>query len=573
MKKSIAILALLLAFSMLFSACTEGTVEVSTVHSDFVCVFVINQVNEDQKLNVSYSSDETIEKLEITVKHGEQVVSNNVFEGEALKNSNVDIDAYYGKHTVNIRATSENGGVAEVFKEVTLSASEYVIAPISGSMPQLYFTLNMKEITNDHQIPAFVWLARPDSWNWDKLPENVYAMPNAPIEEVLTHNNYDKMVAATDAYIEELYSINSGSKFNLYINDYNSYLYLKLLAGNGIPESNYYVTLLSDGGASYADFNEAFNIEEEGFDADAKYAEMAEKLNTLYTEVREAKDYNGESSFSVDGETFRQYSFVAAKEMNNVEWWILRPRAGVLCSPDEEFINMVLNDDKKEGVMEERNFANPLKGMTDDEKAALKSLYNFNNEMFEAADEANKKAMMILGSWAYAENEPNFNDYVNLVKAYYGEEEFVYYYKGHPNTPTSNHPDKQDQLDELDLIDVESSINAELILFFYPDIYMCGYNSSTFMSVESPEMACAMFNMTYEQAKANEGTEGYRELIGIYLSKITEESAYAKHCDLEEGNFYLVEFNNEKSNAAYGIYNAEENTFKYYTAEGAETTK
>ena len=34
-----------------------------------------------------------------------------------------------------------------------------------------------------------------------------------------------------------------------------------------------------------------------------------------------------------------------------------------------------------------------------------------------------------------------------------------------------------------------------------------------------------------------------------------------------------VEFNNEKSNAAYGIYNAEENTFKYYTAEGAETTK
>ena len=117
----------------------------------------------------------------------------------------------------------------------------------------------MKEITNDHQIPAFVWLARPDSWNWDKLPENVYAMPNAPIEEVLTHNNYDKMVEATDAYIEELYSINSGSKFNLYINDYNSYLYLKLLAGNGIPESNYYVTLLSDGGASYADFNKAIS--------------------------------------------------------------------------------------------------------------------------------------------------------------------------------------------------------------------------------------------------------------------------------------------------------------------------
>ena len=566
MKKSIALIALVLAFTMLFSACNSGIVEVSTIRTDFLCVFVINQVNEEQKLNVSYNCDETIEKLEITVKHGEDVVSNNVFEGEALKNNNVDVEAYYGKHVVNIRATSADGGTAEVFKEVSLSASEYVIAPISGSMPQLYFTLNMDEITNGHQIPAFVWLARPDSWNWDKLPENVYAMPNAPIEEVLTHNNYDKMVEATDAYIEELYSINSGSKFNLYINDYNSYLYLKLLAGNGIPESNYYVTLLSDGGASYKAFNEAFNIEEEGFDADAKYAEMAEKLQTLYTEVREAKDYNGdESKFSIDGTTFKQYSYVAAKEMDNVEWWILRPRSGVLCSPDEEFINMVLNDDKREGVIEERNFANPLKEMTDDEKAALKSLYNFNNELFEAADESDKKAMMILGSWAYADKEPDFADYVKLIKAYYGEEEFVYYYKGHPNTPTSNHPDKQKQLEELGLIDVESSINAELILFFYPDIYMCGYNSSTFMSVESAEMACCMFNMSIADAEANEATADYRGLIGIYTSKITEDSPYASLCE-GEGSFYLVEYNNDKSkkDVAFSIYSVEANTFTDY---------
>ncbi|MBE6683939.1 MAG: hypothetical protein E7595_07350 [Ruminococcaceae bacterium] len=568
MKKSFALLALILAFSMLFAACGDDALDVSDMKSDFVCVFVINQVNDEQKLNVSYSSDQPITKLEVSVKHGDSVVSNEVFEGDALKNNNVDINAYYGKHTVSIRATSEAGGTAEVFKEVALSASEYVIAPISGSMPQLYFTLNLKEITDNYQIPAFVWLARPDSWNWEKLPENVYAFPTVPLEEVLTHNNYDKMVEATDAYIEELYSINKNSKFNLYINDYNSYLYLKLLAGNGIPENNYYVTLLSDGGASYHDFNLAFNIDEEGFDADIKYAEMAEKLATLYGEVREAGDYNGDDSkFSVGGDEFRQYSYVAAKEMNNVEWWILRPRAGVLCSPDEEFINNVLTVDKTEGIIEERNFANPLKAMSDEEKASLKSLYNFNNEMFEAADEAGKKAMMILGSWANPENEPDFEDYVNLVKAFYGEEEFVYYYKGHPNTPTSLFPDKQDQLEDLDLIDVESSINAELILFFYPDIYMCGYNSSTFMSVESAEMACCMFNMSIADAEANDGTSEYRGLIGIYTSKITEGSEYASLCE-GDGNFYLVEFNNADApaGASFAIYNAEENSFSYYNA-------
>ncbi len=562
MKRILSFVLSALMLVSLLAGCTNTVTE--TLKTDFICNFVLTQVNEEQKINVAFNSDENITKLEVTVKHGEQTVCEKTFEGDALKEKNVTLDAFYGKHTVSIKAIAGEFETNAV-SEIALSASEYVIAPISGSMPQLYFTLNMKEITNDHQIPAFVWLARPDSWNWENLPENVYAMPNAPIEEVLTHNNYDKMVEATDAYIEELFAINSGSKFNLYINDYNSYLYLKLLAGNGIPESNYYVTLLSDGGASYKHFNAAFNIEEEGFDADAKYAEMAEKLKTLYSEVREAKDYDGDGSkFSIEGEAFKQYSYVAAKEMNNVEWWILRPRAGVLCSPDEEFINMVLNDDKKEGIIEERNFANPLKAMTDDEKTALKSLYNFNNELFEAADESGKKAMMILGSWANAVNEPDFEDYVNLVKAYYGEEEFVYYYKGHPNTPTSNYPEKQEQLEKLGLIDVESSINAELILFFYPDIYMCGYNSSTFMSVESAEMACCMFNMSIADAEANEGTSEYRSLIGIYTSKITEDSPYASYCE-GDGNYYLIEFNNDKhDDADFAIFDAEANKITYH---------
>ena len=526
MKRILSFVLSALMLVSLLAGCTKTVTE--TLKTDFVCSFVITQVNDEQKINVAYNSDENITKLVLSVKHGEQT----------LNEKNVTVDAFYGKHTVSIKAFAGEFEINTV-SEIALSASEYIIAPISGSMPQLYFTLNMKEITKDHAIPAFVWLARPDSWNWENLPENVYAMPNAPIEEVLTHNNYDKMVEATDKYIEELYSINKNSKFNLYINDFNSYLYLKLLEGNGIPASNYYVTLLSDGGSSYKDFNLAFNIEEEGFDADAKYVEMAEKLDNLFAEVREAGDYDGGDSFSVDGNAFRQYSYVAAREKDNIEWWILRPRSGVLCSPDEEFINRVLNDDKREGVIEERNFANPLKVMTDEEKAELKSLYNFNNELFEAADESGKKAMMILGSWATAVNEPDFDDYVKLIKAYYGEDEFVYYYKGHPNTPTSNHPDKQAQLERLGLIDVESSINAELILFFYPDIYMCGYNSSTFMSVESPEMACCMFNMSIADAEANEATADYRGLIGIYTSKITEDSPYASYCE-GDGSFYLI---------------------------------
>ncbi len=559
--KKLLILILSLALLASFASCEKKPATFET-EIDLV------QDGEAQTATLSWDGEQKLASIEVTDVHGD-VTSVQKFDVASLEKGSVTVSADYGKHSVTVKAYAEDGAVCTKELTLALSASEYVIAPISGSMPQLYFTLNLKEINKDGEIPTFVWLARPDSWNWDNLPENVYAMPTVKREEVLVHNNYDRMVEVTDRYIEELYSVNPDSKFNLYINDYNSYLYMKLLPANGIPEENYYVTLLSDGGASYKDFNDAFNSEDAAFDADAKYADMASKLKTLYSEVREAKDY-GFSGFSVDTSSFRQYSYVAAREMSNVEWWILRPRAGVLCSPDEDFIARVLGEDKTEGIIEERNFANPLKAMSDEDKADLKKLYNFNDEMFNAAEEQGKKAMMILGSWAKPENEPDFENYVKLIKAYYGEDDFVYYYKGHPNTPTSLYPDKQKQLDELDLFDVESSINAELILFFYPDIYMCGYNSSTFMSVESPEMACAMFNMTKEAAYANEGTEGYRELIGVYLSKITEDSPYASLAT--ENDCFAVEYNNEQSDADLAVFDAKEGTFKYYTsADGVFT--
>ncbi len=525
MKKILTLIAILIFSVTVFSSCT------------FESNVVAQQVDNSQRIKVTVESEKDIKTVEVTVKHGEQIVAQETFD----KLDEIYLDAFYGKHEVTVLSTSKMGAESEVKTEVTLTADEYVIAPISGSMPQLYFTLNLKEITNNYEIPSFVWLARPDSWNWDNLPQNVFMMPNADKAEVLKHNNYDLMVEKTNEYIKELYSLNPNSKFNLYINDFNSYLYLKLLVANNIPEENFYVTLLSDGGASYNAFNKAFNVEEEGFDADLKYTEMAENLTTLYTQVKDAGDYyfEEENKFAVNTSDFNSYAYVAAKEKNNIEWWILRPRAGVLCSPDEEFINTVLNADKTEGIIEERNFANPLKAMSDEEKTALKSLYNFNGEMFEQAETEGKKAMMILGSWATAENEPDFEDYVNLIKEYYGDE-FVYYYKGHPNTPTSTHPEKAAQLEKLGLIDVESSINAELILFFYPDIYMCGYNSSTFMSVESPEMACAIFNMTRAQAEENEGMAEYKDLIGIYISK-------------SEDGTYLMEFK-DGTEKVYNLY-------------------
>ena len=555
------ILCMILALMLLLScaACDNGEIKAATEEQVKKYNFTASANGTAQVLSWDNGAD--LKTVSVKSYHGNQLLGETEGDGEQ---GTLTCAGDYGKIHLHIIATPKSGRPFQLRLGTSATADKYVIAPISGSMPQLYFTLNLTEITNAGQIPTYVWLARPDSWNWNNLPTGVRPMPLATMDEVLTHNNYDRMMEVTKTFIAELYELNPNATFDLYINDFNAYAYVDLLIGNGIPEENFYVTLLSDGGASYTAFNAAFNPDDEGFDADAKYAEMAANLDKVYDEVKTAGGYTYDGKYTVSTDDFTQYAYVAAKAKTNVEWWVLRPRAGVLCSPDQEFIDRVLKDevskapyDAENSIIEERNFAAPLTAMNDEQKAALKSLYNFNGELFEQAEKDGKKAMMILGSWATAENEPDFAAYVKMVKLIYGDE-FVYYYKGHPNTPTSTVPEKQTQLKELDLIDVESSINAELILFFYPDIYMCGYNSSTFMSVESEEMACAIFNMTKSTAAENESMENYRDLIGLYLSRIEDTSLYAE-CTETDHNYFLIEYNNTESDLQYSIYDATAN--------------
>ncbi len=84
----------------------------------------------------------------------------------------------------------------------------------------------------------------------------------------------------------------------------------------------------------------------------------------------------------------------------------------------------------------------------------------------------------------YVSYEQNFDDYANLTEVIYGDD-YLYYYKGHPNTPTGMYPQKQEQLDRLGITDVDSSVAAELILFFNPEIGLSGYGSSTYNSASA----------------------------------------------------------------------------------------
>ena len=120
---------------------------------------------------------------------------------------------------------------------------------------------------------------------------------------------------------------------------------------------------------------------------------------------------------------------------------------------------------------------------------------------------------------------------IRIDETYYGDD-YVYYYKGHPNTPTGMWPEKQKQLDELEVIDVDSSIAAELILFFNSEISLSGYGTSTFNSA-SDDMACGLYNTTKKSALSGASGVDYSG-IDWFASEIDTNSKYAALCAREQ---------------------------------------
>ena len=52
--------------------------------------------------------------------------------------------------------------------------------------------------------------------------------------------------------------------------------------------------------------------------------------------------------------------------------------------------------------------------------------------------------------------------------------------------------------------------------------------------------------------------ENYRDLIGLYLSRIEDTSLYAE-CTEADHDYFLIEYNNTESDLQYSIYDATAN--------------
>lgn len=518
----------------------------------------VAQVDKEQKALVSWTADKSIEALEIKVKHnGDEMFVTTIRNALILANKKIEIPVSYGRYT--IEATPIRNGIRSETKSkvAELSTDEYVIAPLYATMPITYFTLQLDTITRNYTIPTFVWFTRGASWNYSAMPENVYVMPVAEADRVEEFTSLKVIYHKTALWVKELYEINPEAKFHFYYNDIVANGLIDATVGNDLPASSYDAVLITDGTGTYSKFNAHF---ENATDISAIEKEMRDNYSKLKQEVKDhgyINDLGNNYTFCLDDEAFFGYAYTMVQEETNVTWWITR-FSGTMANNMQQKLNDLCGAGKLKTLS-----INSLLPTTEDEINKLKKLYNFSDTYFEKAKTENKKAMVFLGT--RTESEDDFETYVKIMKNYYGDQ-YVYYYKGHPATPTNLDSNKRALLEKMDLIDVDSAVAAELILLFNPEVLVAGYNSSTYLSV--PKNQClALVGKRYDET-----TSTYKENFDFYCYKpnSVDEALYG---DIAKGtNLFVLKFlSNEKYDIA--IYNTSTGTMKYYKDFGGTYTE
>ncbi|RVU98706.1 ricin-type beta-trefoil lectin domain protein [Coriobacteriales bacterium OH1046] len=484
----------------------------------------------------------------------------------------------FGRFTVTVRFTLDGATVAGSTSSQTVGivADEYNLAPLTATMPVTMFSLSLwGEGSIRTAGPTIALLMRAGAWDWNALPGprdgmyGVYALPYLT-EEAIAYQSSDyaeesavfrSNFEAFDAYVEDLHTLDPSSRFNLYLGDNFVWIIQEVLYANRIPSDRYTITVLSDGTGSYAAFSATYD--------GTSLAENEAIHNDLKAGWEDARQYaygNGEVMAGYTAEHYNdnnRRTWAAIASEGSATWWLTRPALLVTDGDGDAFGAAVRDGSVGEGIIRfyiDRRLS-AIQAAGDGAVAEFKALFNFNDGYFSAAEESGKDVMLLLGS-TYPDDEPDFEGYARFVMTYYGDA-YAYYYKGHPATPTDLNPAKVAQLASLGITDVDSSIAAELILFFNPGIHLVGYGSTTFSSV--PEgMAKGLFNKTKAEGLAD---EMYRNME--FWMKRVDGSAPAEVQALcvAGHDTYLVEFS-DAVGAAEGydiaIWDATDSVIVYY---------
>ena len=476
----------------------------------------------------------------------------------------------FGKFSVEVSFLKESKvAYSAGIHTVGVTADVYNIAPMCGTLPVTFFSLNLWGDTSIRTSgPVILLLERANSYDWSNLPSaedglyGAYALPYLTRNDIRyqpadgSNTLFQSRIQIVADYVHDLMELDPSSRVNLFCVDYYASMVQPIIYANQIPENQYSITLMSDGSFTYDRFSSIY-------DSETPSATHQKLVDEWKKAKQSAYDMGKAESSMLDWYSGNQYLWTIVDSEANAQLWVARKN--LIQSPGDgnEFGKAVQENSKLVQVA----IASLLKtNIQSNERsvAQFKKLYNFNDSYFKSAEENGKKIMLFLGT--RVELETGFSDYARFAMSYYGDE-YEYYYKGHPSTPTALYPNKQQQLESLHATDVDSSIAAELILFFNPNIYLSGYSSSTYASV--PEgMAKGMFQMSKETGLS----QPIYSNMDYWATQVTDdtEEAIKSLCEMGHSN-YLVEFSDSvaaQKGYDVAIWDATDSVITYYRNEG-----
>ena len=486
---------------------------------------------------------------------------------------------FFGKWMVSATYTKNGTAVYTTDEQqVGVVAEKYNIAPISATTPVLIFSMKMFydesviKTAGGDPVPSIVQLQRTTQYDWSKLPENVYTNPFLTKSEVETTVTLKKWnIAAMHDYVVELHELDPDSHFVFIINDFSSrYTLAQLAYTTNLPDGGYSIIFVTDGSATYSEFRKIYGGTD---DAQAVHNKLVAAFTSFRDEVRNDANYgfgDGYSRVPFEDGTRNLRDFVyAAVEVENAKWWVIRRSTDTFEIQDTTFLAKLTSDSRVSN--------NYLNGLLSNLQAAgkdgqFKDLYKFDDTAFQATRAKGKKIMMILGTSKAAEGNNPIDEFVNFTQLYFGDG-FEYYYKGHPGWIIEGDKVRLAKMEALNMQALDSSIAAELFGFYNPDIYISGYQSTTFQSIGTDETVGGIYATTKASAYSSLEYAGKVKFFMTDMSVNVPSSDILALRPYKYHHNYLIEYNKSQSDTDIGIYDADIGTLYMYSKDSGGAYK
>ena len=159
-----------------------------------------------------------------------------------------------------------------------------------------------------------------------------------------------------------------------------------------------------------------------------------------------------------------------------------------------------------------------FKSLDDKRKEEIKNLFNFNTNYFEEAYKKNKSVRVIVGTNGLVER--NLYEYCVTTKLFYKDDDYIYYYKAHPETPIENDETKIEDLKKINITPVDSNVPFEMIIYYNPNISCSGYYSSAFIDIGEKNLKAL-----FEQYKKEDEYYNKFDYFCQYIKKMKKNMA------------------------------------------------